>query len=173
MENKYIRINSYENNINNENNVNILNYILCTIFIFLVGFNIFFIEYTKNINDKIIEIKNITNIPYDIFNIDVNYNVLILDILFMISAIIISIQIIFLRNKSILYIIPFIVILYFLIPSLQINYIINTISLIKKQRLNENTNYDIKEYIISSSLYVSSYTFYTIGLIYSFFRTKI
>lgn len=142
-----------------------IDYILLLLFLFLVGFNIFFIEETKEINDELNLIKNITNIPYDIFSFDVNYTIIGLDVFFMLSALIISFQVIFCRNCS-KYCIPFFVILYFLIPSMQINYVINTIN------LKKFINHDLKLYIISSGLYIFTYILYTIGLTFNFLRPR-
>ena len=155
--------------INKRKILNTVNYMLIVLFLFLVGFNIFFIQETKEINKELNLIKNntnIINIPYDIFDVDINYTIIGIDVIFMLSVIILSIGIILCKNFS-RYCIPFIVILYFLIPSMQINYIFNTINL--KKYINE----DMKTYIISSGLYISTYILYTIGLTVNFFKTKI
>lgn len=165
---------NYENlednkKLNKEKILRSSDYILFILFLFLVGFNIFFIKETKEINKDLISIKNITNIiniPYDVFNFDVNYTIIGLDVLFMLSASIMFLQVILCRNCS-KYCIPFFVILYFLIPLMQINYIINTINL--KKYINKN----ILSYIISCVLYISTYCFYTFGLTVNFFKTKI
>lgn len=82
---------NYENlednkKLNKEKILRSSDYILFILFLFLVGFNIFFIKETKEINKDLISIKNITNIiniPYDVFNFDVNYTIIGLDVLFM------------------------------------------------------------------------------------------
>ena len=150
---------------NLEYNLYSIDYIIFLLFLFLVGFNIFFIEETRKINKELYLIKNITNIPYDLFMYDTKYTIISLDVLFMLNVFILLFQVVLYKKYSI-YCMSFFVILYFLIPSIQINYIIHTINF--KKYINEY----IKSYIISSIFYITSYVFYTFGLVVKFLSKK-
>jgi len=160
IEEKFIEEKLIEENLIKKKILHLNDYILFILFLFLAGFNIFFIESTKEINKELVLIHNNTNIPYDIFMIDTKYTIISLDVLFMLSVFILLFQVVLCKKCSI-YFISLFVILYFLIPSIQIYFIINTINII-------NT----KKYIISVIFYITSYIFYTLGLIVNFFRKK-
>jgi hypothetical protein len=132
------------------------NYILIFSFLLLIGTNIFFLLETKKINTEIENIKNVTNVPYDLFGYDSNNTVLFIDIFFLIISLIIFTQTILFSKCYCEYFSLFIVILYLLLPSIQINFIISTLNL-KKYII-----YNIQKYIISSSLYISSYILFSL-----------
>ena len=165
-EEKFIEEKLIEENLIKKKILHLNDYILFILFLFLAGFNIFFIESTKEINKELVLIHNITNIPYDIFMIDTKYTIISLDVLFMLSTLILLFQVVLCKKCSI-YFISLFVILYFLIPSIQINFIINTFN-----TFNTFNTIHTKKYIISVIFYITSYIFYTLGLIVNFFRKK-
>lgn len=148
-----------------DNCVEIFKYIMAILFMFLFGFNIFFMQETRHVNNEMNSIKNITDIPYDLLGVNNDFTIVSLNVFFITSAFLILIQVVSCKNICFKYFMIFVIIIYFLIPSIHLNWIIDTYKYKKYV--------DIQLYMYSACSYMTFYLSYTICVLASLLIIKI